>query len=80
MKLKRLFLSLRQDERDDICAAIIEAGIGKELGTLKFKEFLKTRMLASHGNSREYLKHFRRLDAAQQERFYEAMTTFKETE
>ena len=76
--MKRLFLSLSDAERDSICSAIIDAGLGKEFGTLEYREFLKTRMLASHGNAREYLKHFRRLSASEQERFYEAMTTFEE--
>lgn len=78
MKLKRLFLSLAPEDKDRVCAAIIEAGLGKEFGTLEFRAFLKTQMLNMHGAAREYLKLFRRLDAEEQERFYKAMTTYED--
>lgn len=77
MKLKRLFISLSQTEKDKVTAAIVEAGIGIELGTLEFRNFLKTQMFKLTGNSREYIKLFRRLDGAQQERFYRAMVNYE---
>jgi hypothetical protein len=78
MKLKRLFLSLSQEEKDKVTAAIVEAGIGIEVGSLVFRDFLKQRMYSLTGNSRLYIKLFRRLDDEQQQRFYTAMVTFDE--
>ena len=76
MKMKRIFLSLSSEEKDKICAAITEAGIGVEFGSLVFREFLKIQMWTVTGNSREFLKLFRRLDTSEQERFYQAMVSY----
>lgn len=77
MKLKRLFLSLPQEEKDKVCAVITEAGIGITVGSLVYRDFLKQQMYKLTGNSREYLKLFRRLDAEQQNRFYTAMVDYE---
>ena len=78
MKLKRLFNSLSVSEKDKVCAVIIEAGIGVTVGSLVYRDFLKQQMYKLTGNSREYLKLFRRLDGAQQERFYRGMLSYDE--
>ena len=76
MKLRKLFLSLAQEEKDRVTALINEAGIGTQLGTLTFREFLKVQMFKLTGNSRQFIKLFRRLDEADQNRFYNAMVNY----
>jgi hypothetical protein len=78
LKMQRLFLSLSQEEKDKVTAAIVEAGIGIEVGSLIFRDFLKQRMFQLTGNSRLYIKLFRRMDVAQQNRFYTAMVNYDE--
>ena len=77
MKLKRLFNSLNTSEKDKVCAAIIEAGLCAAVGSVAFRDFLKPVMFSMRGNSREYIKLFRRLDADQQNLFYDAMTSYE---
>lgn len=78
MKLKRLFNSLSQSEKDKVCAVITEAGIGVAVGSLIYRDFLKQQMYRLTGNSREYIKLFRRLDTEQQNLFYGAMVNYNE--
>lgn len=78
MKLKRLFLSLSQEEKDKVCAAIIEAGLCAVTGSIPFRDYLKPAMLSMHGNAREYIKLFRRLNQTQQKQFYDAMTSYNQ--
>ena len=79
MKLKRLFLAMTQAERDSVCATIIEAGISSTVGSIPFRDFIKTRMLQAHGYPRQYLLLFRRLDGGAQKRFYDAMLSYDDT-
>ncbi len=77
MKLKRIFMSLTPEEKDKVCAVIVEAGIGVAVGSLNYRDFLKAQMYKLTGNSKEYIKRFRRLDAEQQNLFYGAFLSYE---
>ena len=75
---QRLFLSLSQEDKDKVTSIIIDAGIGIEVGSIVFRDFLKAQMWIVTGKSREYIKLFRRLDKDQQERFYKAFLSYED--
>lgn len=75
-KLKRIFNSLLPEEKDALCEVIQNAGIGLQFNTPVFRTYLKDQMFKFTGNSREFLKLFRRLDAGQQELFYGGMVSY----
>lgn len=76
MKMRKLFLSLSPEDKDKVCSIVNEVGIGIQLGTLDYRKFLKERMFTVTGNARVFIKLFRRMDEAEQERFYRAMVNY----